>query len=585
MTDSSTQPAGSSARRARHTPPRWVRWTLVAVTGAIACVVFGVSTATAELGFGPHEAVYTVDNDGLVVADFGPLGTLEIDSPLPLGLGVDVVVKEIPADLSAVNPSSTLNALEGDLESYLQFFSTPDVAVRSVAWALAVDAARRTLLAAVVLVVGGFVVRWLLGPGRRRQLAAAWAPRTWEITAGVAVVALVTTTVSSGGLAPPTPSRTASPVFAGTALEGARITGRLAGVIDTYGGQLVGLYEENEQFYADANDSLDRAWEAWEVRQAVRDVADGAAAVGQALPSLPAGTSAPPASATPSTSPSPADEDLVTMLVVSDLHCNTGMAPLIENVANRSGADLVLNAGDTTMNGTAVEKACVDAFADAVPHGVPMVVSDGNHDSQITSAQEAAHGQTILDGSVVEVAGVRILGDRDALETRIGSGTAVARETTPEEQAAQLARTACDDGDVDLLLIHTPPVGLEAMESGCVPFQVSGHTHKRSGPEQVGQGIRYVSASTAGAAPSQPTVGPLRGTAEMTLLRFDPEARAFVDSQVVEVAPSGEATVRDRVAVPEVVPPAEDALSSSAVVPSGPATPEGSPSPDGSPSP
>jgi hypothetical protein len=167
----------------------------------------------------------------------------------------------------------------------------------------------------------------------------------------------------------------------------------------------------------------------------------------------------------------------------------------------------------------------------------------------------------------VEVAGVRILGHRDALATRVGSGTAVAREQTPQEQGAALAAAACEDGAVDLLLIHTPPVGLDAMESGCVPFQVSGHTHRRSGPEQVGQGIRYVSSSTAGAAPSQPTVGPLRGTAEMTLLRFDPQTRRVVDTQLVEVEPSGEATVRYREPVPEVEPPAEDVLSSSGVAP------------------
>ncbi|CAM3390913.1 metallophosphoesterase family protein [Isoptericola cucumis] len=567
-------------QRERRTPPRWVRRTLVGVAGGLLCLVFGVTSATAELSFGPHEAVYAVDTDGLVVADLGPLGTVEIDSPLPLGLGVEVTVKEIPADLSAVGAASTLDALGEDLESYLQFFSSPDVAVRSVAWALAVDAVRRTALAAVVLVLGALALRGLLGVSRRRELAAAVAPRTWEITAGVAVVGLVATTVVAGGVVPPTQGTTASPVFAGTALEGARITGRLSGVIDTYGGQLVELYDENEAFYAAADDNLVDAWNSWEVRQAVRDGAPGAseAETGQPdeTPAETPGETPDGASASPSADP----EDLVTMLVVSDLHCNTAMAPLIRTVAERSDADLLLNAGDTTTNGTSVEKACVDAFASAVPRGTKVVVADGNHDSAETSKQEAAHGQVILDGDVVEVAGVRILGDRDALETRVGSGTAVARETTPEEQGAALAQTACEDGEVDLLMIHTAPVGLDAMESGCVPFQVSGHTHRRAGPEQVGQGIRYVNASTAGAAPNQPTVGPLRGTAEMTLLRFDPELRRVVDWQLVEVDPAGEAVVRDRLPVPEIVPPAEDVLSSSGVAP-----PEGEGTTDPSPGP
>ena len=39
-----------------------------------------------------------VDADAEVTVDLGPLGTLVIDSPLPAGLGVHVVVREIPRD-------------------------------------------------------------------------------------------------------------------------------------------------------------------------------------------------------------------------------------------------------------------------------------------------------------------------------------------------------------------------------------------------------------------------------------------------------------------------------------------------------
>jgi predicted phosphodiesterase len=551
-------PPGERPVRRRRTPPRWARWTLAGVTAAVACLVFGVSTATAQLGFGPHEAVYSVTNDSQVVADLGPLGTLEIDSPLPLGLGVDVEVKEIPADLTTVGAANTLDALGADLESYLQFFSSPDVAVRSVALALIENALWRALGAAVVLVAAGFALRWLLGPARRRELAGALAPRTGEIAAGVAVVGLVVTTLSSGAVGSTTQGRPASPVFAGTALEGARITGRLAGVIDTYGGQLLNLYQDNEDFYASADDALSAAWDARLASEAVTAAADAGTLFASPAPAEPTAPVAPPR-AVPSGS---AEEDVVTLVVISDLHCNTGMTPLIRTTVERSGADVVLNAGDTTMNGTAVEKVCVDSFASAVPRDVPMVVADGNHDSQITSDQEAAHGQRILDGQVVEVEGMRILGDRDALETRVGVGTNVVRERTPEQQAADLATNACEDDAVDLLLIHTPSVGLDALDTGCVPFQVSGHTHSRSGPEQVGQGIRYVSGSTAGAAPNQPTVGPLHGTAEMTVLHFDPQTRRMLDVQVVSVTPDGTATVGEREPVPEVVPPAEDALPS-----------------------
>ncbi|MDO8145374.1 metallophosphoesterase [Isoptericola sp. 178] len=511
----------------RREPPRWLRWTLVASAAVVACLVYGVTTASAELNLGPHEALYEVDTDGLVVTDLGPLGTLEIDSPLPLGLGADITVKEIPADLTAVDQASTLDRLVGDLDRYLQFYDSPEITIDAATRALVASAIRRSVAALVVVGLAGWGLSALLGRRRRKELSAVLAPRTWQLTAGVVVVAVVGATVVSGDEAPVRSGRPASEVFAGTALEGARITGRLASVVDTYGGQLLELYDDNEAFYAAADDDLHQAWRSWLIRDAVRTNLGDVSASG---------------------------DDVVTMLVVSDLHCNTGMSTLINSAATLAGADVVLNAGDTTMNGTAVEKACVDSFAAAVPDGVPMIVADGNHDSVLTSEQEAAHGQTVLDGSVVEVAGVRILGDRDALETRIGEGTSVARERTPAEQAEDLAETACEDGDVDLLLVHTPVVGTPALESGCVPFQVSGHTHRRAGPEQVGQGMRYVSASTAGAASGQATVGPLRGTAEMTLLRVDPEEGRVIDLQVITVDPDGQATVHDREPVPPVVP-------------------------------
>lgn len=511
----------------RPTPPRWLRWTLAVLAAVVVCVGFGLTTATATLSLGPHEAEYAIDTDGLVVVDLGPLGTLEIDSPLPLGLGADITVKEIPADLSAVGASSTLDRLVADLDSYLQFYDSPQVTIDAATAALLTDAARRTLLALATVGLVGWGVRALLGGPRRRELARALAPRTFQITAGVLVVTFVGAALVSSDVGVPRSGRPASAVFEGTALEGARITGRLAGVLDTYGGQLVQLYDENEAFYEAARDDLGSAWNAWEIRHAVRT-------------NLP--------------EPVSTDEDVVSLLVVSDLHCNTGMSTVIQEAVERSGAEVVLNAGDTTMNGTAVEKVCVDAFASAVPDGVEMVVSDGNHDSVLTSEQEAARGQVVLDGDVVEVAGVRVLGDRDALETRIGEGTRVVREQLPEDQAAELAATACAE-EVDLLLVHTPVIGLPALDSGCVPLQVSGHTHQRSGPEQVGRGLRYVSASTAGAASGQPTVGPLRGAAEMTLLRFDRESREWLDSQLIAVTPDGEATVFDREPMPDVVPP------------------------------
>src|SRR5665647_3277039 len=208
-------------------------------------------------------------------------------------------------------------------------------------------------------------------------------PHRMALVAAGTITVLVVGTITASELLRPDPSGevVASAVFDDTPLEGARITGRLAGVIDTYGGYAVKAYRDNQAFYAAATDAVRAAWQV----SADRD--ERLAAVRQAPP--------------------------VVMVLVSDLHCNIGMAEVIGAVAELSGAQVVLNAGDTTVNGTVVESYCVTAFADAVPDGATMLVVTGNHDSPETAVQARRAGMRVLEGEVVEVDGVRILGDAD----------------------------------------------------------------------------------------------------------------------------------------------------------------------------
>ncbi|MCV2393954.1 metallophosphoesterase [Actinotalea sp. M2MS4P-6] len=518
-------------RQAR--PRRVVVRLLAVVLLVVASVTFGVTTAEAPGTLGPHLARYQMTVDHEVTIDLGPLGTLVIDSPLPFVLGARVTVEEIPAELSALDQSATIAAISGDLQKYLQFFGSPQVTLEAAARALLLDALRRTLTAMVVLVGAWYLLRRLLGPVRRHELAGSARAHQGVIAAGTAAALLVVGTVSASErrASVAVGERHASAVFDGTPLEGARITGRLAGLIDTYGGYALDLYRENEQFYTNAADAVSLAW----ADQSLRDEADV----------LLNGPHAPTA-------------DTIDALVISDLHCNVGMARVITRVAELAELDLVLNAGDSTIDGTAVESYCVQSFAQAVPDGVGYVVADGNHDSALTSQQEAAAGAVVLSGQVVEVEGLRILGDSDPNETRIGEGTHPVGEESAADESARLADVACEDGDVDLLLIHTPVVGTDALERGCVPAQVSGHLHSRQGPFPFGEGVRYISSSTAGARLYEPTVGPLVGTAEMTILRFDAETHRIRDYRLIQVFPSGEAVVGPALrwpSSPVVMPP------------------------------
>ncbi len=501
------------------------RWIAVGLAVLLPSIAWGVATASAHGNFGPHTALYQITLDHEVTADVGPLGTLVIDSPVPV-LGARVVVREIPRGITSVEASTTLDALSRDLEKYVQLFNGPEATLQLAVRALIVDAVRRSAVAVVVLTALLLLLRAALGDQRRTELRMAARPHRVALVAAGTITVLVVGTITASEPLRPDPSAdvAASSAFDGTPLEGARITGRLAGVIDTYGGYAVQAYRDNQAFYAAATDAVRVAWQA----SADRD--ERLATVRRASPA--AGTTGGP----------PAEP--VVMLLVSDLHCNIGMAEVIGAVAEPSGAQVVLNAGDTTLNGTAVESYCVTAFADALPDGATMLVVTGNHDSPETAAQERRAGMRVLEGEVVEVDGVRILGDADPRATRVGVGTTLVGDDDMTDLSSRLAQTACDDPDgVDLLLVHDPSAGDEALAQGCVPAQLSGHLHRRIGPSWLGHGTRYVSSSTAGAKLGATTIGPLNGIAELTVLRIDPDSGRVLDYRLVEIRPDASASV------------------------------------------
>lgn len=559
---------------------RWVVRALLAVVALLAALVFGVTTATAESSLGPHEARYDVTTDATVTIDLGPLGTLQIDSPLPLGLGARVTVEEIPADVDALHGVDTLQALTGDLNSYLQFFTGPQATIEDAARALVANALWRALAALVVLVAAGTAGWWLLGAARRAELGGRLAPHAAQLTAGGLAVVLVGTLVTAserGDAAQRTASQRTSAVFDGTPLEGARITGRLGGIVDTYGGLVVKAFQDNEDFYDRADGALVAAWDDWEARRGtVEAAADDAADLGGAASSVedpvPGATATAASSASPTPEESTDDEaEPLTLLVISDLHCNVGMAPLITSLAEMSGAEVVLDAGDTTMNGTSVEQYCVTTFARAIPGGVDLVTAPGNHDSAETTAQYARAGATVLDGGVIDVRGMRILGDKDPKATRLI--TTQTQDESYAEVGERLSEVACDDSDgVDLVLFHNPRTAPALLADGCVPALVSGHMHTRTDPEQIGEGIRYISSSTAGAQENEPRIGPLKGTAEMTILRWDPDSRQILDWQLVEIGTDASAVVHDPEPWPTVVPEDEAEDEAPTAAPTGAAT-------------
>ena len=105
------------------------------------------------------------------------------------------------------------------------------------------------------------------------------------------------------------------------------------------------------------------------------------------------------------------DDETIRLLHVSDLHLNPGAWELIDAVAEQYDVDAIVDTGDIADHGTAPESAYVRPIADL---GRPYVFVKGNHDSVLTAAAVAeAPNAVVLDGSPVEVAGLKFLGAPD----------------------------------------------------------------------------------------------------------------------------------------------------------------------------
>ena len=563
-------------RRPRLAPGvRLVGRTILAViaTGLVAVAV-GVPAATVEGSLGPHRAEYSVLNRPYVGIDLGPIGSIYLDSPLPWPLGLEVRVQEIPAGLAA-GGQDPAQALAEDLESYIQFFAQPELAVQDSVGALVDDAIRRVVLIWSMLLLGVAAGRlvYVHGPSQAALRATLGRPGVTALLVAVMASSVVAPLRDFAAVARAEGRR--SPVLAGTLLADARIVGRVGDLLDTYGPYALAAIEENRAFYDEATANLAAAYEAdvepmapapVDVEQApdaagqAPDAAEQEAESGDAQEPMDGDAAEAVDASIPDPPPVGSPEDVVTLVLVSDFHCNVGMAPVIGEAVRRSGAQVVLNAGDTVISGTSVEQFCVDALARAVPPGTPLVVAPGNHDTEETAAQEGRAGAVVLAGEPIVVAGVRILGDAEPNITVVTSGDR-RRSGYPsrEEMARRLEERACQSElagrPIDILLLHNPRAGIAPMNSGCIPLQLSGHFHRQVGPTPQGLGLLYVAGSVAGASAGQPSIGPLRSPGVMTVVRYDRAAKRPVHYRTITVGTDASAELGAWLPFPE--PPLE----------------------------
>lgn len=272
-------------------------------------------------------------------------------------------------------------------------------------------------------------------------------------------------------------------------------------------------------------------------------------------------------------------ENVITVLHVSDIHDNPQAYDVIEQLETQFAIDLVIDTGDIVSWGTPLENELLHAIGRL---DVPYVYVSGNHDGATAARTiEAQPNATVLDNEVVEVAGLRIAGigdprfaaddDSDAGGWREGDAAVAAA-------AFQLGDTitaydeANPDAPVDLALFHDPtqPEGLE----GRVPMVLSGHMHTSkvelnrdgSGTDWLTVGSTGGALASGGVAPVLQGEDPLDLTARM--LYFDRDTRRLVAYDDITMGGLGLVSVSiHRTQMPTEVPELE--------VPEGAETPEG----------
>ena len=587
---------------------------LLLLTGAVSLLV-GLSTATASSPVGPHEAEWSTTLNSRLTLDLGPLGTISHASPAG-PFGVDVVIGEIPGEFSSsqVDTDSLGQALSADGSSYLTLISRPELTVQAGVYSLVADGLRRAgLIESVILCLvaaGRLATGGRLRDTIRDGLSGTWASPLIGVTAVVTVIGLLVPALRSD-----TVPGTRLDVLAHTPLAQARLSGRVADVVQAYGDQIVGRLESNRAFYAQVDANLAAAWQASQEvggvvdvtaasgavdTAAVREQADAVAArTGAATaspspspgaspgattsPGAPTGpgassSAAPGASpgATPQESATPAlptgaqavaEYGRTTAVLTTDLHCNLDMIALAGRLDALSGAQLHLDDGDLTMTGSSPEQVCVDALTDAIPSGVARVATIGNHDSEATANQLRARGWTVTNGTVQSAAGLRILGDVDADRSPAG-GTYQRGSENSAQIGARLARTSCKAGaDVDVVLIHQPYTFGPLVSEGCAPLLLAGHLHQEKGMSVSRGGNTTVTQLISGAGKGGTSIGPVTQDAYLHVLSFD-ENGALRGWRAVVIHPDASVTVGAWNGVPEpgstLVGASQDALEATA---------------------
>jgi|GEM_PF-5608477 len=477
----------------------------------------GSMVTPAHTKIGPHEADMYITFDSKRTIDFGLPGSLSWPAQVgghTIGFGVRFDINGIPIDMEQSESKGDYS--EQAMRQYESFFSDPtkdreqiikDGQRHFTSWGLGSIAVFNTALLGAL--IGG---RRILDKSLRRQIADSIHAKRRGLRATVATTALLVGSLGAGEAIlnnnqANTDTILVSSEFADTPLAGARIRGKLlADGLNKYGVDAMNFLEKNQKFYQSASDNLKLEFvNSPEVLQA--------------------------------------DRKHRLFLFEAGLHCNIGMSKVVGQAINLFKPDFILDGGDITFSGSSLEAVCLDTVH-YHSRGRPIIFAPGNHDSDTTIKQAEKIGFKVLNGEVLEINGLRILGDSDPRHTAFGHaiGNRPNRAESVKQMGERLAVRAADDPKgVDILLANEPNAVEPTSRIGSAKLTLSGSFEQELAYHTSPYGRRVINfqgASTGGATPNRLTIGPLEDTsAQFTIFAYNRETGQVVACQTITVQP------------------------------------------------
>jgi predicted phosphodiesterase len=172
-----------------------------------------------------------------------------------------------------------------------------------------------------------------------------------------------------------------------------------------------------------------------------------------------------------------ADIDTIRILHISDIHNNQAAVRFVQELADKTGVDAVVDTGDLTDFGTPLETALSKGVGALK---MPYLFVAGNHDSQATvTAVRANKNAAVLEGSVVSAVGLTFLGEPDPVASRAGAGSVDTPLSALSAASARLAAAYASAAEPpDVVCVHNP-VQAQAL-IGKAKIIMCGHEHRSS---------------------------------------------------------------------------------------------------------